>query len=188
MLRFAFISKRNAALSTGPNYTRCSYDTETVVAFKPRSSNGIHCVSLVAFSKVPLWIAFSKWNIFIFMRFRARFHRFHVNETCICKENSRFQSKTFPCKWGGTRSRRLRNGNGTRSALNGRSANNKRELFGACCILAGHNDRFEEKWTANLVIWSDFGRRPAVIFIPHDHLFAIMYPQNTLTSLYFCHH
>ena len=52
MLRFSFISKRNAALSAGPNYTRCSYDTETVVAFKPRSSNGIHCVSFVAFSKV----------------------------------------------------------------------------------------------------------------------------------------
>ena len=33
-------------------HTRCSYDTETVVAFKPRLSNGIYCVVLVAFSKV----------------------------------------------------------------------------------------------------------------------------------------
>ena len=33
-------------------HTHCSYDTETVVAFKPRLSNGIYCVLLVAFSKV----------------------------------------------------------------------------------------------------------------------------------------
>ena len=78
-----------------PNYTRCNYDTKTAVSFKPRSSNGIHCVSFVAFLKVSAWECF--FEVKRFDTFCARFHRFHarflVNESCIFKENFHFSRK-----------------------------------------------------------------------------------------------
>ena len=82
------------------------------------------------------------------------------------KKSLSFLSITFSSKQShsGTRSQWLWNGN--RSMLNGCYTNTKGEVFGACCILASHNNRFEEKWMANLVIWSDFGWQTAVIFIP----------------------
>ena len=48
----------------------------------------------------------------------------------------------------------------------------KGNFFATCCMLIGHNDRFQQELTTNLhvVIQSDSGQRPAVMFIPVYHL------------------
>ena len=89
---------KETLLYTGSNYARCSYDTKTVVAFKPPSSNGIRCISFVAFSKVStLDCVFSCLDVFwcTFSPFSCTFSLFSCERNVYLQRNSCFSRKCF---------------------------------------------------------------------------------------------